>query len=105
MTGPSNQARQGHKWPHSLSREAAPVHKTTAVFNSHRDTGGGQFVLRLPPHPAAVALLELGEGGLVTPEHLRPVLLRPAFMVQTPCKPRRLVPRADEWLPSCDTIL
>src|SRR6185295_7652341 len=82
----------------------APVHSAGAMLYSHGDAGGGPLVLGLSPHPTAAAPLEEGERGLVPPQHPRPVFLRPACMVLTPCKPCRLVCRGDERLLSCKAV-
>ena len=80
------------------------MHTAGAMLYGGGDAGGGPLVLGLPPHPTAAVLLEEGEGGLVAPQHLCPIFLRPACMVLTPCKPCRLVCRGDERLPSCEAV-
>jgi hypothetical protein len=104
MRDAGDRAFQRHQWPQSLSREASPVHTAGTVLHGRHKTGGRPLVLCFPPHPAATVLLELGEGGLVTPQHLRPVSCRPACMLQTPCKACRFVCLADERLLSCKAI-
>ena len=80
MRDACNRAMQWHKWPDSLPREAAPMHAAGAMLYGGGDAGRGPLVLGLSPHLTAAALLEEGEGGLVTPQHLRPVFLGPACM-------------------------
>jgi len=80
------------------------MHTAGAMLYSGGDAGGGPLVLGLPPHPTAAAVLEEGEGGLVAPQHLRPVLLGPACMVATPCKTCRLVCCTDKRLLSREAV-
>ena len=73
--GPVTEHTMTYKWSRFLPREAAPVHTARAMLYSGGDAGGGSLVLGLPPHPTAAAALEESEGGLVAPQHLRPVFL------------------------------
>ena len=80
------------------------MHVAEAVLYRRRNTTGSPLILWLLPYPAAPVLGELGEGGLVTPQHLRPVLLRPAFVVPTPRKASHFVCWTDMRLPFSTAI-
>src|SRR6185295_2581295 len=104
MRDSGDRAFQWHQWLHTLSREASPAHATGTVLHGSHETGGRLLVHWFPPHPAAAVLLELGKGGLVTPQHLCPVPCRPVCMIQTPFQACRFVCLADERLPSCKAV-